>query len=161
MKVTLALWALLLAAPPAAAEESGARVGGHLGLALPLVTFGSQVSVLGRDQGTVGLTPGVTFKLDPRWALDFEFIALADVKGGSATTFVVDPGVLYDFGPLTGGLRVATQVGAPLNLGVVPIVVLPVKLSARFAWFFELDVPFFLRASGASATLQLQTGLAF
>lgn len=136
-------------------------VGGHLGLALPVVTLDTSAHVLGRDLGSVGLTTGVTFHLDPQWSLDFEVIALSDVRGGGATTFVVDPGVLRTLGPVVAGLRVASQVGAPLNLGLVPIVVLPFNLSDLFSFFIELDVPVFFRGTGTSATVQLQTGVAF
>ncbi len=141
------------------------RLGGHLGLALPVVSVGGGgASVFGKNHASVGLTPGVTFKLDEHWRIDFEFVALNDFKNGGATTLVVDPGVLYSFGSFTAGLRVATQVGAPANFGVVPIAVLPFALTDKFTYFVELDLPLFFRdANGvqASVTAQLQTGVAF
>lgn len=148
------------------APPSGPRLGGHLGTALPIVTFGKQTTVIGRDFTTVGLTPGVTFHLDDQWAIDFEFIAFNELKNTpAATTFIVDPGVLRKFAGFTAGLRVATQVGAPSNVGLVPIVVVPVKLSEKLSAFVEADVPLFLRDVGGeltpSATLLFQTGVAF
>lgn len=94
-------------------------------------------------------------------------------------TFVVDPGVLRKFGPVTAGLRVATEVGAASNIGLVPIIVVPVaKVTKRVSYFIEADLPLFLRDTpvvglnpvGAptlerelrpSATLLLQTGFGF
>lgn len=148
------------------AKNAGPRLGGHLGAAVPIVTFGKQTTAIGRDFGTVGLTPGVTFHLDDRWAIDFEFIAFNELKNTpAATTFIVDPGVLRKFDGFIAGLRVATQVGAPSNVGLVPIVVVPVKLSEKLSAFVEADVPLFLRDVRGeltpSATILLQTGVAF
>ena len=165
---TILLFVSLSFATEARAEEpaSAPRLGGHFGLALPLFALSESSTFIGRDFVTVGLTPGITFKFGEHWALDFEFIALTEVKTTpQATTFVVDPGVLYDLGPVVLGGRVATQVGAATNVGLVPIVVVPIKLSDTFRYFVEADVPFFLRDRGthvgASLGLQLQTGIAF
>ena len=155
---------------PAKKEDQSASsypaIGGHLGMALPIVTFGSTTKSIGSDFATVGLTPGVTVHLDKDWAIDFEFIAFNELKNTpAATTFVVDPGVLRKFDGFIAGLRVATQVGAPSNVGLVPIFVLPIKISNRVAWFFEADIPLFLRDDGtkmrASATALFQTGVGF
>ncbi len=155
------LCAVAVVASPARAEEGWPRIGGHLGIALPIVSFGQGVSLIGRDTLNIGLTPGITVKLDERWSIDFEFIAFNDFRTGGVTTFVVDPGVLYNFGPVTAGLRVATVVGNNVNVGLVPIVVKPFRINERFSYFIELDVPVFFRATGASVALQLQTGVAF
>jgi hypothetical protein len=135
-------------------------------MALPIVTFGSTTTSIGSDFATVGLTPGVTVHLDKDWAIDFEFIAFNELKNTpAATTFIVDPGILRKFDGFITGLRVATQVGAATNVGLVPIFVLPIKLSNRLAWFFEADIPLFLRDDGtkvrASATALFQTGVGF
>jgi len=141
-------------------------IGGHLGFALPIATVGGSNSVIGADFVTAGITPGVTVHLDDKWAIDFEFIAFNELKkSGSTTTFVVDPGILRKFDGFIAGVRIATQVGAPTNGGIVPIFVLPVKISDRLAYFFELDVPLFLRDNGskpeATATFLFQSGFGF
>src|SRR5689334_13399000 len=84
-------------------------VGGHLGFALPILTIASSdTTVIGADFVNVGITPGITVHLDEHWSVDFEFIAFNKWKSGtSTTTFVVDPGVVYSFGSLAAGLRVA------------------------------------------------------
>ena len=143
-------------------------LGGHLGFAVPVATFGTKSTVIGEDFVTAGLTPGITVHLDERWAIDFEFIAFNELKNTpAATTFVVDPGVIHKFDGFVAGLRVATQVGAPTNFGVVPIFVLPFKLSDKLVYFFELDLPLFLRdnpaigKAEASATVLFQSGFGF
>ncbi len=160
----------IVPALPAKKEDQSASsypaIGGHLGMALPIATFGNQTTVIGADFATVGITPGLTVHLDEKWALDFEFIAFNELKNTPAsTTFVVDPGVIRKFDGFVVGLRVATQVGAPSNVGLVPIFVLPVKISNRLSWFVELDIPLFLRDDGTrmrgTATALFQTGVGF
>lgn len=143
-------------------------LGGHLGFAVPIATFSSRTTAIGEDFVTVGLTPGLTVHLDERWAIDFEFIAFNELKNTpAATTFVVDPGVIHKWDGFVAGLRVATQVGAPSNVGVVPIAVLPLKLNDKLVYFFELDLPLFLRdnpaiaKAEASATVLFQSGFGF
>ena len=141
-------------------------VGGHLGLAMPIVTISTKTTAVGSDFVTVGLTPGVTVHLDEKWAIDFEFIAFNELKNTpAATTFVVDPGIIRKFDGFVAGLRVATQVGAPTNSGVVPIAVVPFKIGERAVWFLEADVPLFVRDNGKkavfSATGLSQTGVGF
>ncbi|HVJ90608.1 MAG TPA: hypothetical protein VM580_12455 [Labilithrix sp.] len=141
-------------------------IGGHLGFAIPIATVGGSNTVIGKDFVTAGITPGITVHLDEKWAIDFEFIAFNELKNTPATTtFVVDPGVLRKFDGFVAGLRVATQVGAPTNVGVVPIFVLPLKLSDKLVYFFEADLPLFLRDNGnkpeGTATFLLQSGFGF
>lgn len=155
--------------PPASApvEKQFPAVGGHLGMAIPIATLGGRRNVaIGEDFVTVGLTPGITVHLDEKWAIDFEFIAFNEFKNTpSATTFVVDPGIIRKFDGFVAGLRVATQVGAPTNSGIVPIIVVPFKIGKRAVYFVEADVPLFVRDAGDkalfSATFLFQTGVGF
>ena len=134
---------------------------------------------IGHDFVQIGVTPGITVKLDKRWAVDFEFIGFSrwdlnppGTPNKSHTIFVVDPGVVYNFGPVAGGLRLATQIGegVPLNFGIVPIVVVPFAINKRLSYFLELDLPCLRprrrgmrrrRATVGSMTILLQTGFAF
>jgi hypothetical protein len=162
-------------------------VGGHLGFALPIVAFDNDgTTAIGRDFAQVGITPGLTVKVADRWAVDFEFIAFSrwDLNGNgkpdkSHTIFVVDPGVVYNFGPVAAGLRLASQIGegVPLNFGLVPIGVVPFKISSTVSYFLELDLPVFVFATPGipaslttagtdsrvvgNLTILLQTGFAF
>ena len=158
--------------PPARKEYP--RVGGHLGVALPLVTFSDQSTrVIGDDFITLGIAPGVTVKIDDHWAVDFEFIALSDYKNredgaAAATTFVLDPGVVYNWGWIATGLRAAMQVGrnATTNIGIVPIINKGFSMG-KVAWFVELDLPLFFffdvgdDAAKMTFTPLLQTGVGF
>ena len=156
--------------PPSSvvANKQYPALGGHLGFALPIATFSTKSTVIGEDFVTAGITPGITVHLDERWAIDFEFIAFNELKNTpAATTFVVDPGILHKWDGFVAGVRVATQVGAPSNVGIVPIAVLPLKLNDKLVYFFELDLPLFLRdnpaigKAEASATVLFQSGFGF
>ena len=154
---------------PGPGEAVAAEIGGHFGGALPIVTVASTNSVVGADFFTLGLTPGVTVHLNDKWAVDFEFIAFNDFKNGGPTTLVVDPGVLRKFDGWVAGMRIATKVGAPTNVGLVPIVVKPFRVSDELVYFLELDLPLFLNDVGLpgdvqlkpSATVLFQTGFGF
>lgn len=168
-------------APKDSEPPAWPRVGGHLGFALPIASFNNDgASVIGRDFVQVGITPGITLKLDEHWMIDFEFIGFGvwqidpDV---SRTVVVVDPGVLYDFGPAVVGLRTAVTIGDPMNYALVPIVVLPFKIHPAVRYFIELDLPVGVTAIAGtpavggvpgtdsrvlgSFTIQLQTGFGF
>jgi hypothetical protein len=153
--------------PPAeTAPSTWPKLGGHLGLALPIATIAKTSTAIGADFVTIGFTPGITVKLDEKWSIDFEFVVLNEVKNTpAATTLVVDPGVVYNFGPCSAGLRVAAQVGAATNIGFVPIFVLPFRISKAFVYFVEADMPFFLRDDGSkiqpSLSFLFQTGIGF
>lgn len=153
--------------PPLVEASTFPRVGGHLGFAVPIVTIADPSTVIGEDFVTVGLTPGITVKVAEKWSIDFEFIVLNELKSTpAATRYVVDPGVVYNAGPVSAGLRVASIVGAPTNIGLVPILVLPVvKVSDKLTYYIEGDVPMFLRDAGSamkpSIGFQFQSGFAF
>jgi hypothetical protein len=148
-------------------EKQYPALGGHLGMAIPIATLGGRRNVaIGEDVVTVGLTPGITVHLDEDWAIDFEFIAFNELKNTpAATTFIVDPGIIRKFDGFVAGLRVATQVGAPTNSALVPIIVVPFKIGKRAVYFVEGDLPLFVRDAGDkalfSATFFFQTGVGF
>ena len=140
------------------------KVGGHFNLAVPLVTYGNDTKTIGEEYTKVGLAPGVTFKLDDSWGFDLEFVAYnnfmnkPDNKG--MTSLVVDPGVIYNFGSFTGGLRLAVDVVATQNWGTIPIVVKTIPLGL-VSLLLELDLPIFFRSNGTELTIQPQIGVAF
>jgi hypothetical protein len=148
-------------------EKQFPALGGHLGMAMPIATLGGRRNVaIGEDFVTVGLTPGITVHLDENWAIDFEFIAFNELKNTpAATTFLVDPGIIRKFDGFVAGLRVATQVGAPTNSGLIPVVVVPFEIGKRAVYFVEGDLPLFVRDAGdkalVSATFLFQTGVGF
>lgn len=160
----------MLATSSAQADSSAStrRVGGHLGFALPILTLSKDpdTTLIGRDFINVGVTPGITVHLSDRWSVDFEFIAFNSWNSGTQkATFVVDPGVVYAFDHFSAGLRVATEIGAARNIGLVPIIVKGFDIGNGLSYFVELDLPVFMRDNGASMrpslTVLFQSGIAF
>lgn len=158
-----------------AAAMMGPRVGGHVAAVIPFLSVTDEdTTVIFGDFFTVGLAPGITLHLNERWALDFEFIAFSrwqfeddGTPASVSTSFVLDPGVIYDFGAFKGGLRLAMQVGegVPFNGGIVPIIIKGFPITEHLKWFVELDLPFFVTGApgdaGISFSPQIQTGIAF
>jgi hypothetical protein len=162
------------APPKAPAEAPKARkLGGHVGLGVPIVTLGTAgTSVIGRDFGVTGITAGINLALTPKWSIDFEFIALGDFKPSgipgtpvSTTVFVLDPGVVYNAGFLFAGVRAAMRVPSPLGgaeFGVIPIIGKGFKINEYVAYYIELDLPVFAHSTGdVTFTTFFQTGFGF
>jgi len=148
------------------------RVGGHLGFAVPIVSFGNSSGALGTGQSggstqtigsnfiKVGLSTGITIKLDDFWAVDFETVAYNNFKSNGSTDFVVDPGVIYNTGPCVVGLRTAVDTAPGQNWGIIPIIVKAFGTgTAKF--FVEMDFPVFIRPTATTFGLQPQFGMAF
>jgi hypothetical protein len=150
---------------PTGSRKQYPALGGHLGFALPILTISDQTTTIGSDFVTVGITPGLTVHLDEKWAVDFEFIAFNDFKNNGATTLVVDPGVIRKFDNFVVGLRVASRVGNPPNVGIVPIFVVPFRISETLVYFVEADIPVFFTDIGSdvrtSGTFLFQSGFGF
>src|SRR5512143_182164 len=67
--------------------------GGHLGVAIPIVTVASDSTVIFDDFFDLGLAPGITIPFNRCWSFDFEFVAYDHFKSRRGpTTFVLDPG---------------------------------------------------------------------
>ncbi len=142
---------------------------------MPFLTLGTPRAVSGRadfigvDYVSLAIVGGINLRLDDHWSIDFEFIAVGDFLraqyGVPATVFVLDPGVIYNWGPLWTGLRMAMRVGMPISgaeFGFVPIVGKAFKIHDLFSYYVELDFPLFFHAPpGVSFTVFLQTGLGF
>ncbi len=151
------------AAEPSPAPASYPKVGGHVGLAIPIVTIADPVTAIGADFTKIGLAPGVTVHLNDRWAVDFEFVAYSNFWGtANISSLVVDPGLLYKADFATLGLRAAVHVAQTQNFGVIPIIVKGFPLGdGTVKAFVELDLPVFFNEAGASLTVQPQAGIAF
>lgn len=150
---------------PTGSRKQYPALGGHLGFALPILTISNQTTNIGSDFVTFGITPGVTVHLDDKWAVDFEMIAFNDFKNNGATTLVVDPGVIRKFDNFVVGMRVASRVGNPPNVGIVPIFVLPFRITETLVYFVEADFPIFFTDIGSdvrtSGTFLFQSGFGF
>lgn len=149
-------------APSAPAKEFP-RVGGHVGLAIPLVTIADPVTAIGADYTLIGLAPGVTVHLSKRWSVDFEMVAYSNFWGSAAeSSLVIDPGLVYHFDWASVGLRTAVHVGKTQNWGFIPIIVKGFPIGdGTTKVFVELDLPLFFNEAGAALTVQPQAGIAF
>ncbi len=76
-------------------------------------------------------------------------------------SFMVDPGVVYHWGPFSTGLRVATQVGASANVGLIPLINKGVALPFGATWFVEAAFPTFVQDGTLAFNAVLHTGLGF
>ena len=83
--------------PPAPSPPS-TSVGGHVGIALPLLSVSSKTTTIA-DAVTILDPIGVSVKMSPHLVIDFETVVATPVKpAGGSTGLVVDPGVVYDWG---------------------------------------------------------------
>lgn len=154
-------------AAPAPVSSGYPKVGGHVGMAIPLVTIGDPTTGIGADFFKLGLAPGITVKLDDRWAVDFEFVAYSNFQdsggAGNFSSLVIDPGLIYNFGFALAGLRAAMHIGGgnTQNFGVIPIILKTFPISKKVSFFAELDLPLFFTNNGPELTVQPQLGVGF
>jgi hypothetical protein len=131
-------------APASPAPPPGKSVGGHVGVATSLVTVANQTQTIG-DRFTIAAPLGVTVKLSDRWAVDFEVVVNTPVDPKGTTTLVVDPGVIYNFGPVAGGLRLAWQLDSSTNIGLIPLINRGLVDMGYATWFIEAAFPMFIQ----------------
>ncbi len=166
--VSRLLAGLMIVSVPAGALGEGTKVGGHVGLATSLVTRTSESS---RDTDisdtfTLVAPIGVTVKLSDRLAIDFETQVANRLrpKENATSSLVVAPGVVYDFGPFAAGLRVGSAIGAPSNVGVIPLIHRGLFPLGDATWFIEAAFPtFFHRKPDPEVTFDvvIHTGISF
>jgi hypothetical protein len=159
----LVLVALLGALLPSAGAAQ-ARVGGHVGIATPLVTIPSEGDTVDiGDQFTLVVPLGVTIKLTDRLAIDFETQVANPVDPSGTTALVVAPGAIYNLGAFSLGLRVASQIGADANVGLVPLVNFGLGPVGVGTWFVEAAFPAFVHATPPDFTFTavIHTGIGF
>jgi hypothetical protein len=151
------------AAPPTA--PSGARmVGGHVGAAVPVVSFHSEgkTTQTPSDQFTVAVPIGVSVHVAPVWVVDFEVIAASQVKPWGGTGLTIDPGVVYTALPVALGLRAKFDLSANANFGLIPLIHKGVVDVGEANWFVEAAFPITAtRNEGYSLAAVLHTGFAF
>jgi hypothetical protein len=166
-------WGIVLGIGAAALASSGEcaadtdvvapwpRVGGHVGVVLPLFTADRGGTHAIGDFVTIAIASGVTVKLTDAIAVDFEDVVGEPLKPkGQTTGITIDPGVIYDTGPVAIGLRVAYAVGQPPNIGLIPLVHRGFAIG-RASWFVEADFPVADQDGDASFTAAFHTGVAF
>jgi hypothetical protein len=151
--------------PPATPASPAARmVGGHIGVAVPLVRFNTvgKGTVTPGDQLTIAVPIGISVHVSSEWVVDFETVVGSDVDPWGGTGLTVDPGVVYVGGPVAFGLRVKFDVGAPANVGLIPLVHKGIVDVGGANWFIEAAFPMTaMRTAGYSLGIVAHTGVAF
>jgi hypothetical protein len=133
---------------------------GHVGVAVPLVSVSGKTTTVA-DQFTL-LTPiGVGLAFKDSVVVDFEVVVATAVDPGGPTGLVVDPGVVYNFGPVAAGLRVAFQIGQRGNVGLIPLVNKGLVDLGGATWFVEAAFPTFFSAESTVFNVVLHTGVGF
>ena len=136
-------------------------VGGHVGIALPLVSVSSKTTTIA-DTVTILDPIGVSVKMSPHLVIDFETVVATPLKpSGGSTGLVVDPGVVYNWGAVATGLRAAWQIGQPANFGLIPLVNKGLIDLGRATWFVEGAFPTFYSEHKVAFNVVLHTGVGF
>jgi hypothetical protein len=155
----------MIVSAPAGAPAQGRTVGGHVGLATPLVTITSDDNTDIGDTFTLVAPVGVTVKLSDTLAVDFETQVHTPLKPkGGTSTLVVAPGVVYDLGPFAVGLRVASAIDKPANVGLIPLINRGLFKLGEAAWFVEAALPTFVHRDpdpDVTFDVVIHTGIGF
>lgn len=141
-------------APPAR------KIGGHVGVATPLLTISKETTTIA-DNFTLLDPIGIGFSIAPHWNLDFETVVATPLHPTGTTGLVVDPGVVYDWGALATGLRIAFQINAPANVGLIPLVNKGLVPIGDATWFVEAAFPTFYSEHQLTFNAVLHTGVGF
>jgi hypothetical protein len=164
----LALWMTLAPAPasaqepvPVAPPPSPKNIGGHIGVATPLVTISDSTTTIG-DNVTVVDPIGVTVKVADRVAVDFEVVVATPLRPkGGTTSLTIDPGVIFDLGVVATGMRVAWQINDKANIGLIPLVNRGLIHMGPSTWFVEAAFPTFYMNDKVAFNVVLHTGVGF
>jgi hypothetical protein len=148
-------------APPAADQAPKGNAGGHLGVAVPLVTVTDEETTTVSDQFTLAHPIGVGVKVSRRLTVDFEVVVSNPIDPVGPTGLVIDPGVVYDLGPVALGLRAAFQIGQTANIGAVPLVNKGLVDLGGATWFIEAAFPTFYSDHDVAFNVVLHTGIGF
>jgi hypothetical protein len=154
------LCATALAQEPRPAPPFAKTVGGHVGVATPLLMVADETKTIG-DQFTL-LTPiGIGFHVSKNWIVDFETVVSNPISPSGTTGLVVDPGVIYSFGRVALGLRLAFQINHEANVGGIPLVNVRLVDFGGAAWFVEAAFPTFYSDHKGEFNAVLHTGIGF
>ena len=152
------------AAPPPPPSSGPRMVGGHVGAAVPVVSFHStgKTTQTPSDQLTIAVPIGVSVHVAPAWVVDFEVVVASDVKPWGSTGLTIDPGLIYVGGPVALGLRTKFDVSANANFGRIPLVHQGLLDFGEANWFVEAAFPITAaRGSGYALAAVAHTGFAF
>lgn len=139
-------------------RQPGPRLGGHVGVATPFVTISSETTTIA-DQFTMLHPIGISVKFD-RVTVDFETVVVNPIEPSGQVGLVIDPGVVYNFGPFAAGLRLAWQ-QAQSNFGLIPLVNKGIVDIGEATWFVEAAFPTFYTDDTIALNMVLHSGIGF
>ena len=155
----------VVSSTPAPVAPSGPRmVGGHVGAAVPVVSFHSvgKTTQTPSDQFTIAVPIGVSVHVAPLWVVDFEVVVASDVKPWGGTGLTIDPGIVYVGEPVAIGLRAKFDVSSNANFGLIPLIHKGIVDIGEANWFVEAAFPITAtRGAGYALAAVAHTGFAF
>ena len=155
----------VVSSTPAPVATSGPRmVGGHVGAAVPVLSFHSvgKTTQTPSDQFTIAVPIGVSVHVAPLWVVDFEVVVASDVKPWGGTGLTIDPGIVYVGEPVAIGLRAKFDVSSNANFGLIPLIHKGLVDVGYANWFVEAAFPVTAaRGQGYALAAVAHTGFAF
>lgn len=150
-------------APVAPAPPTFPKVGGHVGVATPLLTVADETTSIA--DGFTMLNPiGISVILSKRVVVDFETVVISPVDPAGSPGFIVDPGVVLVWDGFATGLRVAWQIhpNRP-TVGLIPLINTGLVDLGGATWFVEGAFPTFYRSEPQDVEFNvvLHTGVGF
>jgi hypothetical protein len=139
-------------------SPGGPRLGGHIGTATPLLTVSDETTTIA-DAFTLLHPIGISLKYE-KVTVDFETVVVNPIEPSGRTGLVIDPGVIYDFGVVAAGLRVAWQ-QANSNFGLIPLVNKGIMNIGETTWFVEAAFPTFYANETVQFNTVLHSGIGF
>jgi hypothetical protein len=154
--------------PPAPPPSAPQRIGGHVGLALPIARLGGAHSThIGlSDDGnsffTLAPIYGITLPLSKDLLFDFEQAVAVTLNPGSSISYTVTPGLAYNLGPVVIAALVGFTVTDPkANVLLIPTVTTPFALGDNLWFYIEPYFPVLFEGGSVFVTPVLVSGVAF
>lgn len=148
------------------AQEPPPRVGGHVGIAFPIVTRSDGRTTTISEDFIVGFPIGIVIRNSSPFAFDFEFVPTINNSPRQNVTLTVHPGIVYGFKKnYTAGIRAAFDIGGDAY-GFTPLIQRSWKIKGNTKYFIEADFPVRFRQQPdlrrtTSGTFTAHFGVAF
>jgi hypothetical protein len=127
-------------------------IGGHVGVAVPLVFLNNDKNETISDKFNLAFPIGIGFKLTEKVAIDFETVVGNPISPRGGTGLTVDPGLVYNTGSFVLGGRLGWDIGAPTNFKFIPLIHKAIsEVGAGANWFVEAAFPVTLTFSKDTA----------
>ncbi len=123
------------------ADPKPPRFGGHVGVVIPIVTRGNNMTTTIADDFIIGFPFALTVRTNSPAAFDFEFVPTINTPSNQDFRFLVHPGIVYSIKKKYAvGIRAAYEFGTG-SYGFTPIANRSFKLTRKTNYFIEADFP--------------------